>query len=65
MAPQVMETTSAVCQACGRAEERVRRRRRDAAYCSQGCRNYAYRRRKAATAALRAKAADFAASLIG
>ncbi len=34
MPAEIVQTTGAVCQACGRAEERVRRRRRDGTVCA-------------------------------
>jgi hypothetical protein len=57
--------TGVVCLACGLPEERVRRRRRDAAYCGEACRHHAYRQRQRARVEARRKAEDRAASLIG
>jgi hypothetical protein len=69
MPAEIVQTPGAVCQACGRAEERVRRRRRDALYCSEACRHHAWRRRVRAMAMAKAEARrkieDLGASLIG
>jgi hypothetical protein len=48
---EVGRKTGVVCSACGLPEQRMRRRRRDARYCSEACRHHSYRRRKAAWAA--------------
>jgi hypothetical protein len=69
MPSEVARRTGVVCQACGLPEERVRRRRRDAVYCGESCRHFAYRQRQRAAATARVEARrkieDRIASLIG
>jgi hypothetical protein len=62
---EVARKTGVVCLACGRAEPRMRRRRRDARYCSEACKHHAYRQRRAARVVQRTRTIERAAALIG